>query len=166
SAHGEGTTFTVSIPFGHEHLPAESVADADDSPLQRSVGQSFVGEAVRWLPGPQGPVREAAGAETPQVSRSDSRPRILLADDNRDMREYVTRLLSSSYDVVAVNDGRAALEAARRHRPDLVLTDIMMPDVDGFALLELLRDDPMTAGIPVMLLSARAGEESRLEGLS
>jgi signal transduction histidine kinase len=81
------------------------------------------------------------------------------------MRAYVSRLLGARYEVEAVADGQAALEAARAHPPDLVLSDIMMPRLDGFGLLRALRADPATTEIPVIFLSARAGEESRIEGL-
>ena len=81
------------------------------------------------------------------------------------MRDYVRRLLSARYDVEAVADGEAALVAARARRPDLVLADVMMPQLDGFGVLHALRADPQTRTLPVILLSARAGEESRIEGL-
>ena len=81
------------------------------------------------------------------------------------MREYVRRLLAERYDVEAVPDGEAALAAARARPPDLVLSDVMMPRLDGFGLLNALRADPRTQTIPVILLSARAGEEARVEGL-
>ena len=99
------------------------------------------------------------------MTGSAARPRILLADDNADMRNYVRRLLSGRYEVEAVADGEAALAAARAERPDLVLTDVMMPRLDGFGLLRELRSDPQTATIPVIMLSARAGEEARVEGI-
>jgi CheY-like chemotaxis protein len=93
------------------------------------------------------------------------RRRIVLADDNADMRQYVTRLLQPRWDVEAVADGRAALASLHARPADLVLSDVMMPGLDGFELLRALRDDPATRDIPVILLSARAGEESRVEGL-
>ena len=91
--------------------------------------------------------------------------RVLVVDDNADMRAYLTRLLQRHWTVEAVGDGAAALAAARQRPPDLVLTDVMMPRLDGFALLRALRADPQTARIPVVLLSARAGEEARIEGV-
>ncbi len=90
---------------------------------------------------------------------------MLVADDNPDMRRYIADLLQDSYSVVTVEDGALALEAARSLRPDLVLSDVMMPNLDGFGLLRALRSDPATSGTPVILLSARAGEDSAVEGL-
>src|SRR5438309_6238219 len=81
------------------------------------------------------------------------------------MRDYVRRLLADRYEVIAVADGLSALEAAHEEPPDLVLTDIMMPGLDGFGLLRALRADARTRTLPVILLSARAGEESAVEGL-
>ena len=83
----------------------------------------------------------------------------------RTCARYLIRLLGDRYEVHAVADGRQALEATRQLRPALVLTDVMMPQLDGFGLLRAIRDDSALAGTPVILLSARAGEESRVEGL-
>ena len=88
-----------------------------------------------------------------------------LADDNADMRLYVERLLESDFEVEAVANGEEALQSALARPPDLVLSDIMMPILDGLGLLSALRKDPRTSSIPLVLLSARAGEESRIEGL-
>ena len=89
----------------------------------------------------------------------------MLADDNADMRDYVSRLASSRWEVEAVADGQAALEAARRRKPDLVLADMMMPRLNGLGLLSALRRQIELRDVPVILLSARAGEEARVEGL-
>ena len=97
--------------------------------------------------------------------RQAERELIILADDNADMRRYLARLLGDRYEVRAVADGRQALEATQELRPALVLTDVMMPHLDGFGLLRAIRDDSALAGTPVILLSARAGEESRVLGL-
>ncbi|MDC8447257.1 MAG: response regulator [Nitrospira sp.] len=104
------------------------------------------------------------------LSTEAVRPRVLIADDNADIRDYVARLLAERFEVVAVADGRTALERARAMRqegrpPELVLSDVMIPQLDGFGLLRALREDPALKTIPVMLLSARAGEEGRIEGL-
>jgi PAS domain S-box-containing protein len=88
----------------------------------------------------------------------------MIADDNADMRRYLERLLAGRFDVESVANGALALDAIRRRRPDLVLTDVMMPEVDGFSLLERIREDPRLRLVPVVILSARAGEEARIEG--
>jgi DNA-binding response OmpR family regulator len=98
-------------------------------------------------------------------TRSRKRSRVLLADDNADMREYLRRLLGKQYEVLAVADGEAALTALRRDEVDLVITDVMMPRLDGFGLLHAVRADPVLKVMPVILLSAREGEESGVEGL-
>jgi DNA-binding response OmpR family regulator len=95
----------------------------------------------------------------------ESRPRLLVADDNADLRQYLARLLAERYNVQTVPDGQAAVAAARDRRPDLVLSDVMMPNMDGLDLLRELRADAALSTVPVILLSARAGEESRIEGL-
>jgi signal transduction histidine kinase len=90
---------------------------------------------------------------------------VLVADDNADMRDYLVRLLRPHWRVEAAADGAAALASARRARPDLIVTDVMMPKVDGFGLLQAIRSDRKLADVPVIMLSARAGEEARVEGL-
>ncbi len=96
---------------------------------------------------------------------AERRARILIADDNADMRQFIAGLLGAQYEVEAVADGAAGLAAARERLPDLVLSDVMMPGLDGFGLLRELRADPRTQTVPVILVSARSGEESRVEGL-
>src|SRR6185295_8007102 len=91
--------------------------------------------------------------------------RVLLADDNADMRDYVSRLLSQRWQVEAVANGEVALRVALEDPPDVILTDVMMPLLDGFGLLRALRSDERTRDIPVIMLSARSGEESRIDGL-
>ncbi len=164
STPGKGTTFTVRIPFGVAHLPSEHIGTSAVPAASAIVGPAFVAEAERWLNVPV--ALEPAFAATPADEGSlPERARILLADDNADMRDYVTRLLSPRWSVQAVANGREALEALRQGAYDLVITDVMMPEVDGFGLLAGLRADDTTRDVPVLMLSARAGEEMRLEGL-
>jgi len=157
---GRGTVFFVTVPFGKAHLPAEHIGAARPLESPQIGAAPFVEEALRWIPD----AREDGGQPQPTAGKG-TRPRILLADDNSDMRDYIRRLLSPEYDVTTVADGAAALQAVRRERPDLVLTDVMMPVLDGFGLLRELRADPETRGLPIIMLSARAGEESWVEGL-
>jgi PAS domain S-box-containing protein len=179
SRWGEGSTFRVSIPVGTAHLPPDRIR-ASRTLASTALGAApYVEEALRWLPseddrvtrwqgdkvtdGPIGLPEARAGSDP--VTLSSARPRILLADDNADMRDYMCRLLAGSYEVTAVPDGVAAREAVARISPDLVLTDVMMPRLDGFGLLKGLRANSQTQDLPVILLSARAGEEARVEGL-
>jgi PAS domain S-box-containing protein len=170
---GRGSTFTVSVPLGSSHLPAERVGAGRKHGSAAPRTEIFVKEALRWLPEGSGfgvQSSEFAGEAPPtwpnaEPTRTPNAPRVLLADDNADMREYVRRLLGQSYEVEAVGDGAAALEAARARPPDLVLTDVMMPRLDGFGLLRELRADERTRTVPVILLSARAGEEAKVEGM-
>lgn len=152
-----GTTFTVTIPTGTAHLPADRIGGSRTEASTAIVAAPYVEEALRWLPEMRG--EEALLRPVPHSAR------ILLADDNADMREYVKRILLQHWTVEAVEDGAAALASARERTPDLVLTDVMMPEMNGFELLQALRADPRTREVPVIVLSARAGEESRVEGL-
>ena len=160
-----GSTFKVSIPKGSAHLPKEQVRAGRDGENSRQVAESYVDEATRWLPddGEENSSLLSKGPETDATGVEGST--ILLADDNADMREYMRRLLERHYVVTAVTNGQAALDAVRRQAPDLVITDIMMPLLDGFGLVTAIREDSATRLIPVLMLSARAGEDSRVEGL-
>jgi signal transduction histidine kinase len=174
SEEGKGSTFTVTVKAGTAHLPPDRLGAAHVPASTATRAAAYAEEAMHWLPSaakPDDPSPGSAEADPISTARnatatpSGRRPRILWADDNADMRDYVRRLLAERYDVLAVPDGLAALTAARDDPPDLVLTDIMMPGLDGFGLLRELRGDARTRTIPVILLSARAGEESAVEGL-
>lgn len=162
SVEGEGSTFTVSIPIGRAHLPEERVGRGRAKVDISSGVEPYLVEASQWSSGVEAspPPRGA-----PEHRLSADAGVILIVDDNADMRRYLVRLLRPRYDVESVGDGYAALAAARARTPDLVLTDVMMPGLDGFGLLRALRADPKTSMVPVVLLSARAGEEAVLEGL-
>ncbi|MGC1215680.1 MAG: SpoIIE family protein phosphatase [Micromonospora sp.] len=151
SVEGEGSTFTVRIPYGR---PTDERADGGGRPFG-----SYRDEALRWVPetAPEPlPADRGAPADAPTV---------LVVEDNQDLRSFLTSLLAPSYRVLTAADGQAALDLTARDLPDLVLTDVMMPRMDGFALLRALREDRRTAGLPVIVLSARAGEEAAVEGL-
>jgi signal transduction histidine kinase len=172
SEEGRGTTFTVRIPLGSAHLPPERLGppyDGEGGDITRTPSSSaYTAEAQRWLSAE----KDILGDAYPGSPDAEQRPelvtdaRILLVDDNADMRDYAARLLRArGWTVETAAHGADALEQARRSPPDLVLSDIMMPVLDGFGLLRALRGDPALAATPVILLSARAGEEARVEGL-
>ncbi|MDF4025567.1 ATP-binding protein [Luteibacter sp. PPL201] len=160
SRPGLGTTFTVRLPLGSAHLPIDQIALVPTPERGGTAARAYVDEARRWLAAGDAPSRtpeRIAGASVPGL--------VLVVDDNADMRDYVRELLIPRYDVAVAGNGAEALEAIARRRPDLVLSDVMMPGLDGFGLLKALRADPATAAIPVVLLSARAGHEATVEGL-
>src|SRR5271163_1577473 len=169
----QGSTFIVSIPLGQDHLASGQVG-GDRALSSTATGSApFVEEALRWLPqaAPSdsasqiAPDYELMAVPAPNSPPRQGRPRVLIADDNVDMRLYLTRLLAERFEVQAVANGRAALEAISQTAPDLVLCDVMMPELDGYGLLRELRAQAATRTLPFILLSARAGEESRVAGL-
>jgi PAS domain S-box-containing protein len=166
SEPGHGTTFTVSIPFGSAHLPQDRIGAARTLASSSVRAEAYVEEALHSLPD----FRSSELPDRVDIPVTESSPhagaRILLADDNSDMRDYVRRLLSPHFDVETAADGQAALKSIRTRRPDLVLSDVMMPVLDGFGLLNAIRSDPALRDVPVIMLSARAGEQSRVEGLA
>lgn len=174
---GQGTRFKVVLPLGKNHLPLESLGHQREAYQPGSVGTTYVEEAARWLEESsknaitklEPSSKSGSYATLPSLSLAQMSPvstaRIILADDNRDMRLYVKSLLEPYWQVEAVADGEAALQAILTLSPDLVLSDVMMPKLDGFGLLKTIRENPMTQAIPFILLSARAGEEAKIEGL-
>ncbi|HEX6649165.1 MAG TPA: ATP-binding protein [Pyrinomonadaceae bacterium] len=163
-----GSTFTVSIPAGSAHLPQDRIYGKRTLASTGFRREAYVQEVLKWLP-EDGNHSPEFGSLIPEsftpTPMGKPHARILLADDNADMRDYVRRLLSPKYDVETVADGETALGLARYRDFDLVLSDVMMPKLDGFSLLRALRGDDRTKTIPVILLSARAGEEARVEGM-
>ncbi|AYV48539.1 hypothetical protein CFHF_20070 [Caulobacter flavus] len=161
SREGEGTTFTVTVPFGPGQLPAEQV---QASPVQKNPSgraRAFVEEALRWLPD----AASNEGRDGATAAKSVT-AKVLLADDNADLRAYIGRILAEQgYAVSTAADGEEALAALADERPNLVLTDVMMPRLDGFGLLAAIRRDQALRDLPVIMLSARAGEEAKVEGL-
>jgi PAS domain S-box-containing protein len=167
SVFGQGTTFRVRVPFGNAHLPRDRLDATRTQASTATRAEAFVSEALRWLPDDV-IAGELGGHDEPLPTPeavTGVRARVLLADDNADMRDYLCRLLSPSYDVTAAAGGEEAFAAAQHRRPDLILTDVMMPGLDGFGLLEKLRADPELCRVPVIVLSARAGDEAKVEGL-
>ena len=175
---GEGSTFIVTVPLGTKHLPPDRIGGGRGLVSAATTAVPYVEEALRWLPSEESselgvlsselaerPIPDNSTLTTHNSELAPPQPRVLIADDNADMRDYVSRLLAHHYNVEAVADGQIALERIRTDPPDLVLTDVMMPRLDGFGLLRNLRADPATQTIPVIVLSARAGEEASVEGL-
>jgi CheY-like chemotaxis protein len=168
SVEGEGARFIVTIPLGRSHLAQDRIGIVSTASTTAVQAEAYVEEALRWLSdnvAPAVPTLPPAGlgqTVPPQLEVA----RILIADDNADMRDYIRRLLAPYCQVETVADGETALDAIRKRPPDLVLSDVMIPGIDGLALVRTIRGDPPLADIPVVLLSARAGEEAEIEGLN
>ena len=157
-----GSTFTVRVPFGSAHVAPRFLARGSGESTASALrdARGFLGEVMHLAD----ELRPEATPTAPTTLGGDA-PRILVVDDNADIRDYVVSLLAEDYHVDTAVDGADGLAKARDSVPDLVLTDVMMPRMDGFELLAALQEDPLTLGVPVVMLSARAGEEGVLEGL-
>ncbi|WP_037682155.1 SpoIIE family protein phosphatase [Streptomyces griseus] len=176
-----GTTVTVDLPFTSAYRPRQDrqAPSAEPPGENRSGGPgragAYVNEALGWLEADTAPAAATPAARTPHATATHDAPhrhgphetgraRLLVVDDNADMRAYLTRLLQPDYDILLAADGRAALEMALAQPVELVLSDVMMPRMDGFELVRALRADPRTARLPIVLLTARAGEEESVQG--
>ncbi|OBH90095.1 SpoIIE family protein phosphatase [Mycobacterium sp. E2989] len=147
-----GTTVSIRLPLS----AAGTTAELSPAGLLDETNP-YVAEARQWLT----PVVEPEGAT---ATAPRSRQLVLIADDNADMRHHLDRVLSAHWETVLAADGESALTATRNLRPDAVVTDVMMPGIDGFALVAAIRADPELAATPVLMLSARAGTEAVDEG--
>eukprot|EP01119_Soliformovum_irregulare_P011657 TRINITY_DN2943_c0_g1_i8.p1 TRINITY_DN2943_c0_g1~~TRINITY_DN2943_c0_g1_i8.p1 ORF type:complete len:1347 (-),score=364.38 TRINITY_DN2943_c0_g1_i8:96-3785(-) len=182
---GHGTEFVIKIPLGTDHLPASQIIEPEEEtdgwgsgeeipPSTPSlVGTSFAEEAMGWLPDtPQNfssPSMSDNSDETltptEEGMHTTAKRVILLVDDNIDMREYVSGLLRRYYTVITACDGVEGLAVLKEIRPDLILSDVMMPNMDGFEFLQHVKFNLKITSVPFILLSARSGEEAKVEGL-
>ena len=147
----KGTTFTVYLPLGKEHLkPEEIVAETPVEEIQPAEEPS---ESLQFSEG------------LSKTSRRKSAPLVLIVEDNCDMRSYMQDCLASDYRVIEAVDGEDGVHRAIDKIPDLIISDVMMPKMDGFELCGRLKSDERTSHIPVILLTARASAESKIKGL-
>ena len=158
STEGFGTTFTVRLLLGKDHfdsieLETVYVDEAEEVPLEVDGLLDTVSQELTDFP-----------LDT-DLQRSDKRATILLVEDNTDVRMYVKGHLASSYHVWEAGDGQQGLERIHEMHPDLVISDVMMPEMDGYALCQAIKGNPDLYHIPVILLTARASEQDRIEGL-
>lgn len=165
SRPGEGSVFSIVLPTGKAHLPADRLIAVEPAG-GTNERKAFMQELLQWLPDSARDESPRTADHIPAEARSPERPfKVLLADDNADMRDYVGRLLSDRYQLITARNGEEAFDKMQSERPDLLLTDIMMPGLDGFGLLRKVRNHPAMRTTPVIFLSARAGEESTIQGL-
>jgi signal transduction histidine kinase/DNA-binding response OmpR family regulator/streptogramin lyase len=159
----KGTTFTVYFPLGKEHLKQEEIA-ADQPPAgSEAAGGLHIEEPSEDSESARSDLRPSEGFAP--SSHRKALPLILIVEDNRDMRSYLQDCLASDYKVIEAVDGEDGLHRAIDKIPDLIISDVMMPKMDGFVLCERLESDERTSHIPVILLTARASAESKIKGL-
>ena len=151
STVGAGTVFSVELPLGRAHLDSAKVVDAERTAPHSRVVDQYLADVTSTIVPPTG--------SPPSVESDARKARILLADDNADLRTYVSRILSPQHVVVAVRNGVEALRALRESHFDLVVSDVMMPEMDGFELIENIRRDSSLETLPVIVLSARSRRE-------
>jgi PAS domain S-box-containing protein len=168
SVPGLGTRFSVRVPLGMAHLPTERTVPTSSGGAEAVLRETegFLAESSRWLDyEARSRVTDRTPAFSAPTGTGDDRLRVLVVEDNFDMREYIVGLLADHYTVDTAPNGTVALEMARASPPDLVLTDVMLPDLDGFGLLAAMRSNTGTMHVPIVMLSARAGDEATIEGL-
>ena len=171
SVFERGSVFTITIPTGSAHLPSDRIGGTRTLASTGLTSEAYVEELLKLIPQGDGQFQSfqtftSSATNHPRTGEDRPVARILIADDNADMRDYLRRLFAPRYQVEAVADGESALGLARLMEFDLILSDVMMPKLDGFELLKALRGDERTQTIPIILLSARAGEEPQVEGLN
>jgi DNA-binding response OmpR family regulator len=157
SDDGFGSTFIVSLPLGSAHLTADQLVPDE--------GTVAVPMHDRAPPAVHAPHELVTDPETVDVDTDGDMTTVLVVEDNAEVRAYVRQHLAPEYRVLEAADGNQGLDLARRRLPDLVLSDVMMPGMDGYALCRALKTDPETDFIPVILLTARAEPADRLTGL-
>ena len=157
SEEGKGSTFTVRMPLGRAHLPEEQVMEKAGPDYISGISEAFVNEAMYFS-------RQHDGIDIGRNATEEEKARILIVDDNEDMRDYLQRLLERHYYIETAANGKQALEKMHKHPPELIISDVMMPEMDGIELLHHIKQNEATHSLPVILVSARAGEEAKIEG--
>ena len=155
NADGPGCEFTVTIPLGNEHLTPEEMVTNEVE--EEETTESLIEEEVQ-----QEEEEVATSTDLPKVGR---RQKIVVVEDDSEIRSYLTEALSEDYDIIDCSNGKEGLAAVLKTMPDLVISDIMMPEMDGTTLCSKIKTNNATNHIPVILLTAKSREEDQLEGL-
>lgn len=155
NADGPGCEFTVTIPLGNEHLTPEEMVTNEVE--EEETTESIIEEEMQ-----QEEEEVATSTDLPKVGR---RQKIVVVEDDSEIRSYLTEALSEDYDITDCSNGKEGLAAVLKTMPDLVISDIMMPEMDGTTLCSKIKTNNATNHIPVILLTAKSREEDQLEGL-
>ena len=151
---GPGCEFTVTIPLGNEHLTAEEMVTDEET---EKAPESIITEEEQ-LPEEE----EMTSTELPKMGK---RQKVVIVEDDSEIRDYLTEALSNDYDITGCENGKEGLAAVLKQMPDLVISDVMMPEMDGTTLCSKIKTNNATSHIPVILLTAKSREEDQLEGL-
>lgn len=161
---GVGTEFVVALPLGAAHLKQEELASmpADEETFEPELSPmaELAFSALSFMP-----ETGLASLGAPERALSAEAPLILVVEDNAEVRQYVASILSRTYRVETAQHGEEGLEKARQCQPDLIVSDVMMPRMDGTTLCRLLKSDPKLNSIPVVLMTARATQQMKIESL-
>lgn len=151
STEGEGTTFVIRLPFSQEQVSAKAVYDSNYIETHLDLLPSLPASAEKL--------------KLPTASPSAlEKPTVLIVEDNEDMRQFIRYILSDNYNLIEAENGEEGFEVAKKHLPDVVISDVMMPKTDGFDLCQLLKTNVATNHIPVILLTAYALDEQKQVG--
>jgi GAF domain-containing protein/DNA-binding response OmpR family regulator len=162
SCYGEGTVFSIWLPTGNTHLPPAQVLEMTATLENHRAAIELSDVELEMVP----PVADAPPLELDPETAPPDRPRyqVLVVDDNPDLRAYVSNILQrQGYQVRTAHNGAVGVELARTYNPDLIVTDLMMPEVNGLDLIRQIRAEREMAGIPIVLLTAKVDEETRIE---
>ncbi len=162
STYKKGTTFTIWLHFGTTHLPPEQVLAV---PAELQLGRAAV-ELADIETDLNDSHYNGEHNEPQSLILGSQYPTVLIVDDNPDLRRYVSHIISDSgFNVLLAKNALEGFEIAKNHRPDLIVTDLMMPQVSGLDLIRMIRETEQLRGIPVILLTAKADEDTRIEGV-
>jgi signal transduction histidine kinase/ligand-binding sensor domain-containing protein/DNA-binding response OmpR family regulator len=168
STEGKGTEFTLHLPLGSDHLKPEEIIDAGQIPARETRKIPLHEELDPLLqiePDQDREIEDEKEDEKKNGSEDTGKDIILVVEDNPDVRAFIRGPLEHDYTVVEAADGREGIEKAREIIPDLIISDVMMPEADGYELCAVLKKDVKTSHIPIVLLTAKASDESIIAGL-
>ena len=150
SEYGKGSTFEVCLPLGKEHLRAEQIAGI---PIAHPVPEQI------------NPLERQASEGAIPLQPKEDLPLVLLIEDNPDLRIYISEILERTYNILEAKDGKQGVSMALEHIPEIILSDLMMPKMDGLEVCKVLKEDMRTSHIPILLLTAKSSKEDKIEGL-
>jgi signal transduction histidine kinase len=161
---GKGTTFWIFLPIGEEHLKEEEKRRRGEEEMDISQQSTVSSQQSRQMELENEDMKSST-IHHPSSTIHESAPLLLIVEDNRDLRQYIHGFLAADYEIIEGGDGESGFRMALEAIPDLIISDVMMPVMDGYELCQKIKTDEKTSHIPVILLTARADMESKIEGL-